>query len=177
MHPKLRQLFLEIEIQRKEILQSANHLSHTQLNHSPVGGKWSAAQILNHLITAEQLSLRYMQKKILGIQELSDSGLLEEIKIYLLILSQRLPGLKFKAPKAVIEHMAQWNDLNSITVEWTQVRTELEMLLEKIPEEQVNRKIYRHAIAGYLNAKQCMMFFREHIAHHEMQLRKLMINK
>ena len=174
MNPKLEQLFLEIESQRKETLISLKDFTHEHLNKSPFPGKWSAAQILSHLITAEQLSLRYMQKKIQGIKETADSGLLEELKIKLLIFSQRLPGLKFKAPKAVIEHMAQFQDLHTITTEWDKVRGELKMLLEKIPDELINRKIYRHAIAGYLNAKHSLLFFREHILHHSIQLKKLM---
>ena len=177
MHLKLRQLFLEIENQRKETLNSVKDITPAQLNKSPFPGKWSAAQIFSHLITAESLSLRYMQKKIQGIQDTADSGMLEEIKINLLILSQRLPGLKFKAPKAVIDNMVQLSDLNSISAEWSKVRDELATLLEKIPDDQTNRKIYRHALAGYLNVKHSMMFFREHLIHHGVQLRKLMAHK
>jgi hypothetical protein len=114
-----------------------------------------------------------MQKKIQGIKDTTDSGLLEELKISLLILSQRLPGLKFKAPKVVIDQMAELQDLQSITTAWDNVRRELKMLLNNIPDELINRKIYRHAFAGYLNVKHCMLFFREHIIHHRMQLRKL----
>ena len=114
-----------------------------------------------------------MQKKIQGIKDTTDSGLLEELKINLLILSQRLPGLKFKAPKVVIEQMAELQDLNSIHAEWDKVRRELKILLDNIPDELINRKIYRHALAGYLNVKHCLLFFREHIIHHRRQLRKL----
>jgi len=177
MHLKLRQLFLEIENQRKETLNSVVGFTQSQLNQPLIPGKWSAAQILNHLITAEQLSLRYMQKKFLGIKDTTDSGMLEEIKINLLILSQRLPGIKFKAPKAVMEQMMQLNDLNSIATEWNKVREELALLLEKIPDDLVNRKIYRHAIAGYLSVKHSLIFFREHITHHGVQLRKLTVTK
>ena len=173
MHPALEQLFAEIEVQRKKALNSVKDFTNKQLNTSLLPGKWSAAQILNHLITAEQLSLRYMQKKIQGIKDTSDSGLLEELKINLLIISQRIPGLKFKAPKAVMDHMAMNQDLNSITSEWDKVRGELKSLLEKIPDEHVNRKIYRHAIAGYLNVKHSLLFFREHLIHHTPQLNKL----
>ena len=174
MHLRLKQLFLEIEDQRKETLHAVKDFTPVQLNKSPIPGKWSAAQIFSHLITAEQLSLRYMQKKIQGIQDTEDSGTLEEIKINLLILSQRLPGLKFKAPRAVMEHMVQLNDLDSIAAEWKKVREELAVLLDKIPDDHINRKIYRHAIAGYLNVKHSMVFFREHIIHHRVQLNKLM---
>ena len=174
MNADLQNLFDELEIQRKKTLDSLEALSHEQLNKAPFPGKWSAAQIVSHLVTAEQLSLRYMQKKVQGIKEAPDSGLWEELKISLLKISQRLPGLKFKAPKGVVENMAQYEDLVTMTLEWDKVRRELKSLLEKIPDNLVKRKIYRHAIAGYLNVKQSLLFFREHIIHHTPQIKKLL---
>lgn len=174
MNVVLQNLFDELEIQRKKTLDSLKSLNMDQLNEAPVPGKWSAAQIISHLITAEQLSLRYMQKKIQGIKEVKDSGLWEEVKIRVLTISQRLPGLKFRAPKGVIEHMAQYRDLSTMNTEWEKVRIELKSLLEMIPDEMINRKIYRHAIAGYLNAKHSLLFLREHIIHHTPQIKKLL---
>ena len=174
MHPSLQKLFSELETQRKRTVESVKTFSHEQLHKTPFPGKWSAAQILNHLVTAEQLSLRYMQKKIQGIKEVPDSGLWEEVKINLLKISQRLPGLKFKAPKGVVENMTQYPDLTTLVAEWDNVRSELKSLLEKIPDDLINRKIYRHTIAGYLNAKHSLLFFREHITHHTPQIKKVL---
>ncbi len=174
MHTSLQNLFDEIEIQRKKMLDSVKTFSQEELNKVLHPGNWSAAQILSHLITAEQLSLRYMQKKIQGIKEAPDSGLWEEVKINLLKISQRLPGLKFKAPQNVMEHMAQYQELTTITTEWEKVRGELKSLFEKIPDDQINRKIYRHVLAGYLNAKHSLIFFREHLTHHTPQIKKLL---
>ncbi len=50
------------------------------------------------------MSLIYMKKKSLGVDELDDSGILEALKFRFLQASQRIPMLKFKAPKAVVEH-------------------------------------------------------------------------
>ncbi len=174
MHVSLQNLFNEIEIQRKKMLDSVKNFSQEELNKVPRPGKWSAAQILSHLITAEQLSLRYMQKKIQGITEAADSGPWEEIKINILKISQRLPFLKFKAPRGVIENMAHYQELTTITFEWEKVRGDLKSLFEKIPDDQINRKIYRHVLAGYLNAKHCLMFFRDHIIHHTPQIKKVL---
>lgn len=176
MHPSFQKLFDAIEFQRKAILDSVRHLTEDQLNKSPAPGKWSVSQILSHLITAERMSLLYIQKKILGMKEADDTGLWEEVKINLLKISQRLPGLKFKAPRRVVESTTFYHDLPIIIREWDQVRNEFKLLLEKIPAQYLNRRLYRHPRAGYLNVRHALVFFREHIIHHTPQIKKL-VNK
>lgn len=173
MHPSFQKLFEEIESQRKSILSSVHHLTQDQLNKPLAPGKWSVSQILSHLITAERMSVNYIQKKIQGIEQIEDTGLWEELKINLLKISQRLPGLKFKAPNRVVENTTFYNDLSTITKEWDLVRNEFKTLLEKIPAQYINRRIYRHVRAGYLNVRHALIFFREHIIHHTPQIKKL----
>ena len=174
MHPAFQKLFNEIESQREKTLDSVRHLTEGQLNGPFAPGKWSISQILSHVITAEQMSLHYIQKKVQGAKEASDTGLWEEIKINLLKISQRLPGLKFKAPQRVVDNTTVYYNLTSITKEWENVRSEFKSLLEKIPNQYVNRRLYRHPRAGYLNVKHALIFFREHIIHHTPQINKLL---
>ncbi len=176
MHPPFQKLFDEIESQRKSILDALRHMTADQLNKAPEPGKWSVSQILSHLITAERMSVMYMQKKIQGVAESDDTGLWEEMKINVLKISQRLPGLKFSAPQRVVENTTLYNDHATIIHEWDLVRGELKLLLEKIPAQYVNRRIYRHVLAGYLNARQALIFLREHVTHHAPQIKRL-INK
>jgi hypothetical protein len=136
------------------------------------GNRWSILQITAHLITAERLSVMYMQKKILGIEKAGDTGLWEELKLGLLIISQRLP-LKFKAPQAVVQQTTQATSLQQLEQEWDQVRSEMKALLDRIQPHQSKRKIYKHVVAGKLNASQALRFFHEHILHHLPQVQRL----
>jgi hypothetical protein len=95
----------------------------------------------------------------------------------LLKLSQRIPGIKFKAPGKVVESTTRYHNLSIITNEWDLVRSEFRSLLEKIPDQYVNRMIYKHVRVGYLNMKHGLMFFREHIHHHTPQIKKLVNQK
>jgi hypothetical protein len=160
-------------LQRKKTLDSVVQLNNDQLNFAPEG-KWSIAHILSHIIAAENMSLQYIRKKIQGVKEAEDTGIKEEIKMVILKLSQRVPGIKFKAPKQVVETTTQFRDFATIKKEWDTVRHEYNVLLETIPEEYINRKIYRHVRVGYLNMKHALMFFREHISHHLPQIKKLL---
>ena len=177
MNPSFEQIFEQLENQRSITLDSIRHLTDAQLTKAPFRGKWSLAQIFSHLITAERLSLAYVQKKMLGIQDISDSGFLEEVKIIVLKISQRLPGIRFRAPKRVVENTAVYQDFGTIQREWDAVRNDWRAALEKIKSDQVRKLVYRHPLAGYLNIGQCLIFFREHIIHHTPQIKRLINQK
>lgn len=163
-----------MEAQRGKILASVQHLTPNQLNKSLKPGKWSVSEILSHIITAERMSLMYIEKKMQGIHEVADSGWWEEIKLFGLKASQRVPGIKFSAPKRVVENTAFYLDHDTIRREWDRVRSDARTLLSKIDSAQAKKLVYRHPIAGYLNIKQCLIFFREHIIHHTPQIKKLL---
>ncbi len=171
MNTQLEQLFNKLESDREKLFIRIAKLPLEQFNHSEPG-KWSIHQILAHLVTAEKLSLQYLHKKILGIHEADESGIVEEVKMIVLKISQRLP-FKFKAPKKVVEFTPAYPDLETLNEEWNSLRKELKSFLEKIKDDQVNKKIYRHVFAGMLSSKQALIFFREHFIHHLPQINKL----
>ena len=173
MAPILQKLMDEIESQRLTTLASLQSYTDEQFNQSPSPGKWSAAEVLSHVITAERLSLVYLQKKIQAIDQVPRSGWWEEVKIFVLALSQRIPGIKYKAPKKVVENTTVLRSLREVETEWAQVRKDLRTLLDRIPNHQVDRMIYRHVVAGYLNTRHALIFFREHLIHHLPQLKRL----
>lgn len=173
MNPALQKLVDRIESQRQLTLDSIKGLSEKELNQSPAEGKWSVAEILSHLIAAERLSILYIQKKIQGIQQAGTSGLWEEIKIVVLIVSQRIPGLTFRAPPRVVENTPQYKTFPEILAAWSVVRSELKLLVEKMPDSALSRLIYKHPAAGYLSIRHALIFFYEHVYHHGPQLKRL----
>jgi len=161
-----------LEAQRSELLTSLRSLPADRLNHHSEG-RWSINQIIAHLIAAEKLSIAYLQKKILAIHEVDNTGIYEEIKMIGLIISQRLP-LKFRAPRVVVENTIQTTDISQLEKEWASSREELRQLLEKVTDDQIKRRIYKHVRAGKLNIQHALIFFREHIIHHQPQIKRLM---
>jgi len=171
MNSTLQRLFDTLEEDRKELLGRTGNLSPEKQLHAP-DGKWSVRQILAHLIAAEKLSVLYLNKKILGIAQVEDTGWWEEVKMILLQISQRLP-LKFKAPKAVVEHTPAYSSFDELAQDWDKTRAELKTLLEKFDDTQVRKKIFKHIRAGRLNIRHALLFFREHIIHHTPQINRL----
>lgn len=172
MNIKLQILFDSLERERDSLLASIKNLSPDKQQHAPEG-KWSIQQILAHLIAAEKLSIMYLHKKMLGIKEAEDTGALEEIKMVLLQISQRLP-LKFKAPRVVVENTPAYATFEELTADWDKTRSELKTLLEKFDDTQIKKKIYKHVRAGRLNIQHALMFFQEHIIHHTPQINRLL---
>ncbi len=166
-------LFDELVSQRIDILNHAKDLP-TEKLHFATPDKWSISQILTHIVVAEQLSVLYMKKKSLGIDQAGDSGLIASMRIGLLKISQRIPAIKFKAPKVVLEHTPPALSLIELSEKWEAHRQKLRIFLEGIEDKNKRKLIYKHVIAGRLDARQAMVFFREHANHHWPQIKRLL---
>lgn len=173
MHPYFQSSFDALESQKSQTLDALKGLSGEQLNRRRQPGTWSIAEILSHIITSERLSVQYLQKKIQGIDQVRNSGSWENIKMGVLTLSLRLPGLKFKAPRKVVENTTLLTSLEQLSSEWTGVRSDMKTILENIPADKVKRLIYRQPRIGYINARQMLVFFSDHVTHHTPQIRRL----
>jgi uncharacterized damage-inducible protein DinB len=172
LNTSLLKKFDKLEIQRANLLKLISSLSSEQLHAHPEG-KWSIAQILSHLIASEQLSVRYLNKKILGINESPSTGLKEELVMIMLAISQRFP-FRFKAPKVLVENTTAHQSMDQLKEAWEKTRKEMHELLSRFNEDQLKRKVYKHPIAGMLNIQQAVQFFHEHITHHTPQIKKLL---
>jgi len=113
-----------------------------------------------------------MKKKSLGISELKNSGWRETIKLFLLIISQRIP-VKYKAPKVIVQSTPEVLVLHDLIKQWKTERQNLSNFIESIEERNITKKIFKHPIAGMLNIAQGISFFEEHIIHHKPQTKRL----
>jgi hypothetical protein len=170
MDPHLSKLYSELENQRAELLNALKKLDAMQCDRK-LNGKWSINEIVSHLVTSERLSMAYIKKKSNAIETLEDTGILEEMKMLLLIISQRIP-FKFKAPKLVVDHTPKHSVVES-EEKWNEVRKELLFFIQKTNPRHSKRKIYKHPAVGKLNIGQAMTFFKEHIIHHLPQIQRL----
>lgn len=171
MNSKLQHQLDLLEKLRIDITELVSHIDEADFNRS-TGGKWSIGQILIHVVTSENLALHYMRKKSLGIDKLQNAGFIEPIKLTLLKISQRLP-IKYKVPKGIHEKTPQAPSKEELFRTWKQGRADLTMFLGSIEEKNINKKIFKHPIAGMFNATQGIAFLREHLLHHRPQIVRL----
>lgn len=172
MGPSLQRNFDRLERQRSEVLNLLNNLPEDKLNAAPPG-KWTVAQIVTHLITSETLSLGYMRKKSLGIDGLKDSGMKQVMVFWLLKISQRIP-VRYKAPKVVIENTPQPLSKSELLTRWDRSRRELKSFLDGLSDTHGRRLIFKHPVAGMLDARQAVGFMYEHALHHLPQIKRLL---
>jgi hypothetical protein len=170
MNHDLLKAYDALEQSRHKLLQEVAQLSSEQYRKEP-NGKWSAAQIVTHIIASEKLALLYMKKKSMGMASLENSGFLEPIKLTLLKISQRLP-IRYKAPSEIIKHTPEAMPLDAAIKDWDNLRTKLRAFLESIDDANVKKKIFKHPIAGRFNAIQGITFLREHLLHHLPQIKR-----
>jgi hypothetical protein len=172
MNGKLQTAFAALESQRLELMSRLKGLTPDDLTWSPPG-KWSIIHIVSHMMTGERMALEYVRKKILGVESVGDSGLYERFKVIALVVSQRLPFLKFKAPQLIVERTVVYEDLDKVDKEWSALRHDWKTFLDAVPERYARRNIFRHVVAGRLNLEQGMRFLSEHIIHHMPQIDRL----
>jgi len=167
-------IYNQLEHQRTVVIDQVKNLPAEKFNRAPVPGKWSISQILTHILIAEQLSVNYMRKKALGIDQLKNSGPLEVLRLEILKISQRIPSLKFKAPQVVVANTPSAFPITELISRWEIHHQELKEFLDSIEEKNVKKTIYKHPLAGRLDARQAMVFFREHMNHHWPQIKRLL---
>jgi hypothetical protein len=174
MNSNLQQQFIRLENSKADITKLVSYIDEENFRLG-IGNKWSPGQILIHLVTSEKLALQYMQKKSLGVASLNNSGFIEPVKLALLKISQRLP-IRYKVPKIIHEKTPTPPSKEELLRAWDQSRSELKTFLDSIDEKNINKKIFKHPIAGMFNVIQGVAFLREHLLHHKPQIVKLAIS-
>lgn len=173
MNIKLQLLYEQLERERNDLLNRLASLLPERLEHKASLTKWSVNEILIHLVTSEQLTLAYLKKKSLGWDQLANSGIRESLMMLALQTSQRLPLLKYKAPKGVISNTPDAIALPDLKLRWDISRTELKKFLESIQDKNLYKLVYKHPVAGRFDIFQCIKFMNEHFLHHLPQIKRL----
>lgn len=172
MNAKLQYWYNQLEHDRIKLLAELSEVGKEKLDCQSDAKHWSINQILIHLLTAEQLTLRYLKNKSLGIDELTNAGPMESVKMLLLKISQRIPFMKYKAPKVVIANTPDIMPLSDLTTSWILSRLNLKKFLETVEDKNLRKLIYKHPVAGRFDVVQCLTFLREHFHHHLPQIKR-----
>lgn len=172
MNKELQKNYESLQHQREALLSKVQHVPASVLNQAPAAGKWSVNQILTHILTSERVSLGYMKKKSKGVNEVGNSGIIESLRLWVLIFSQRIP-VKYKAPKVLVQNTPEALSLDELNAQWNVVRDDLAAFLDGIEEKNIRKIIYKHPFAGRLDVRQALIFLEEHIRHHTPQIERI----
>lgn len=171
MDSKLESKFNKLESSRLQLLAELEKRDDKELNFHPGKDKWSVIQVMHHLIIIEQLSIGYINKKLTYRTNIKKSGLGAAIRFFVLKSVLQTPFL-FKAPKIVSE-VPDNAGFKETKNQWDQVRKDMKELFDNLPEEFLNKNIFKHALAGKMNIYQMLSFMEEHFKHHVKQVDRI----
>lgn len=171
MESELKTKWLRLEQLRKYYLDTLSAASLAQQQFQPRQGSWNMLQVMQHLILSEKLSIKYLVAKNYTNTR-KKGGLATIIRSLGLRFLMRSP-LRFKAPPIAAIKDFKTQELEELLLEWEAVRHEMYHYLEKFPAEKMSYLIFRHPRAGWLNIKQTIGFFEDHLLHHQRQLKRI----
>ena len=165
---RLDQLNLELD----QLQASIADIDATRFNAAPSLGKWSAAQIMHHLIRAEQLSLKYCQKKLSFQPKLKRAGIAADFRSALVHYCMVLP-FKFEAPPGMgTEHLPVSSRIDETFETWKLTRSDWKEFFKQLPAEYIDKEVYKHPVGGRLSWRGMLRFFGSHYHHHYPQIMK-----
>ncbi len=158
-----------------ELFAEMNQHTEESLNRRPTDGGWSVIQNMYHLILSEELSLAYVRKKI-GFNAVFDGVTpWSHGRSFLLWLSLRSP-IKFKAPAFISkEALPEYASLSDTRDRWLKARADWTDFLQNMPDDLVNKAVYKHPRAGKLGWGGTLQFFKIHFKRHRSQMRRALV--
>lgn len=170
MNAHLLQQLNRLEAERKKLFSELKNYTDDELNKKPSPDKWSVAEVIAHLIAAEEMSLKYLLKKTQDTSREKGETLKHKF-CWALVQIVFKTNIKYKAPD-VVEPKAGYQSLNDLEVQWTDIRLQTRELLQKLTDEELNKTLWKHAVAGKLNLHHMAQFFGIHFYRHRKQIER-----
>ena len=156
----------------QELLKELGGVSESLLDRKPDPGVWSAKENVYHLIKAEQLAYRYLQKKLLQpAAEMPVAGWKGRWRIWKVHVFFALP-FKIKAPEMVVPVDMPELSMAELAAQWRQQRKELRDLLLAQSDDIFDKAVFNHPFAGRLTLWGMLDFFSAHLRRHQQQIRR-----
>jgi hypothetical protein len=159
-----------LERSRQRALALLSGRDAATLNRAPAAGRWSALQVLHHVVTAEALTLRYIRKKMQAGDALPRASFGSRLRL-LAVEAVLASPLRVRAPDVVAE-VPPHVDADELRSRWEAVRDDLRALVEEFPAELLDRLVFRHAIGGRMTLAHALGTLEAHLDHHLPQVER-----
>ena len=168
MTEKIENLNNELSLIFKRLSKRSNH----EINYKLNSKKWSIGENLYHLWLTEINTEKYIRKKTSYPDTLINVSKMARFRLKILKLIFFL-GLKFKAPKIVVDPIPKNIDLNELKNKWLKSRDSFEILINNLDKKILKKGILRHPIAGRIDMDMTLNFLLSHFIHHKKIIHKL----
>ncbi|HHS95099.1 MAG TPA: DinB family protein [Phaeodactylibacter sp.] len=160
----------------KLLLRDLKQLSNKDLAWKPTQDKWSILEVMQHMIIAEELSLKYIQKKMSFQPKLKRAGVVTSGRKAMLWLYLNMP-FKVKAPQLVAEDMfIEGVTFWDLVKRWNSLREKLREYLASLPDDIFSKALYKHPVTGRMSLDGMLTFFIQHFRRHRKQIQAILLN-
>ena len=170
MSPVLGPRLERLEASRARALALLAPHGAAALNRAPAPGRWSALQVLHHVVESEAATLGYIRKKMQAGASLPAAGLGSRLRRMVVQLGLALP-LRFRAP-AVAAAVPGVVEPDTLRARWDEVRAGWRELLEAFPPDLEGRLVFRHPFAGRMGLADTLAVLQAHLHHHVPQVER-----
>jgi hypothetical protein len=159
----LRQLerrFNRLERQRAALLRELNAMTPGRLVFHPAPGSWSALDLVEHLVLAEEAVL-------CGIPDRPPSRSLADSARAAVVLPLLWLGFARGSLPSGGSSLAQ------LEVRWSRARANLRAVLGLMGPEDLSRPFFRHPVVGWLTTIEGLGFVERRVARHLHRVRRI----
>ena len=137
MNAQLQRNFNKLEADRKALLADLKQYTDELLNKKPAPEAWSVAEVIGHLLTAEEMSLAYLKKKMQDTASAKPEGIKQKWR-WLLVQIVFTFDIKFKAPDIVTPKMG-YTTLAELDKRWSETRSQTADVLNRLSDKEIGR--------------------------------------
>ena len=170
MNSKLEKDFKQLDAITQNLFADLKKYPDNVLNKKPSLQAWSVVEILDHLMLAEEFSLKYLQKKVLDTSTAKEENLKVKWRWFLVKLVFAF-NINFKAPQVVVPTIGAAT-LAEMETRWNAIRVQIIQLLQSLKDEDANKDLWKHAIAGKMNLYHMVEFLGMHLNRHKKQIER-----
>lgn len=170
MNKQISEQFNKLETERTLLFNDLQKYSDDVINKKPSENAWSTAEVIAHLITAEEMSLKYLSKKIQDTSKAKPEGLKNKWRWFLTNVVFTF-NIKFKAPE-IVEPKLGYQSLVELDSKWSSIRQNTINIINRLSDEELNKDLWKHAIAGKMNLHHMVEFFGIHFNRHKKQIER-----
>ena len=166
MLPQLKERFDRMERQRTALLAELSALPAERITCRPDAGCWSAVDVIEHLVIAEEGVLARMERPI---RPIALTARMKTALLYRVVMIVMRTRLKVKAPLPALLP-AGGADLADLSRRWGEARCRMAGVLDAVTADKARARVVKHPIAGFLTFSQGLDFLMAHIEHHRGQI-------
>lgn len=168
MRPEVKRLCNRLQQGRARVLALVEATHEPERAVQPAEGKWSMLQVVEHLVLAEEATLRVFEK---------DPPRQPRVKISSVLALRAIEGLfglrlRLPVPSPSLAPAAP-DTLDPLRARWEKAADGIAQYAGSLEASELRQPRFRHPVAGWVTAGQGLDFLARHIRHHERQIHRV----